>query len=165
MSGALLSISGLRVGFRRGGELREVVHGVDLSLEANETLALVGESGSGKTVTAQSVLRLLPESSVAYPAGEIAFKGRDTLRMTEPELRAVRGDEIGMVFQEPMSSLNPLHTVEKQLGETLLLHRGLSSSAARPLSLDWLRRVGLSNPDKKLASYPTSSRAASASAS
>ena len=154
MSGALLSISGLRVGFRRGGELREVVHGVDLSLEANETLALVGESGSGKTVTAQSVLRLLPESSVAYPAGEIAFKGRDTLRMTEPELRAVRGDEIGMVFQEPMSSLNPLHTVEKQLGETLLLHRGLSSSAARPLSLDWLRRVGLSNPDKKLASYP-----------
>jgi microcin C transport system ATP-binding protein len=153
-NGALLAIGGLRVGFRRGREIREVVHGVDLSLEANETLALVGESGSGKTVTAQAILRLLPESLIAYPAGEIAFKGRDTLRMTIPELQAVRGDQIGMVFQEPMSSLNPLHTVEKQLGETLLLHRGLSQSAARPVSLDWLRRVGFSEPEKKLAAYP-----------
>ncbi len=151
---ALLSISGLRVGFRRGKEIREVVHGVDLAIDADETLALVGESGSGKTVTAQSILRLLPESLVAYPAGEIAFKGRNTLGMTESELRAVRGDEIGMVFQEPMSSLNPLHTVEKQLGETLFLHRGLSAAAARPVSLDWLRRVGLASPEKKLGSYP-----------
>lgn len=153
-NGALLSISGLRIGFRRGQEIREVVHGVDLSLEANETLALVGESGSGKTVTAQAVLRLLPESLIAYPAGEIAFKGRDVLRMTLPELQAIRGNEIGMVFQEPMSSLNPLHTVEKQLGETLHLHRGLSPSDARPVSLDWMRRVGLSDPEKRLAAYP-----------
>ena len=131
MSG-LLSIRGLRVGFRRGKEIREVVHGVNLSLEANETLALVGESGSGKTVTAQSILRLLPESLIAYPAGQIEFKGRDTLGMTLPELQAVRGNEIGMIFQEPMSSLNPLHTVERQLGESLFLHRGLSASSARP---------------------------------
>jgi microcin C transport system ATP-binding protein len=154
VSEALLSISGLRIGFRRGREIREVVHGVDISLEADETLALVGESGSGKTVTAQSILRLIPESLVAYPAGEIAFKGRDILRMTSAEIQAVRGDEIGMVFQEPMSSLNPLHTVGKQLCETLLLHRGLSQSAARSSSLDWLRRVGLSEPEKKLSSYP-----------
>ena len=154
MSESLLSISGLRIGFRRGGEIREVVHGVDLGLEANETLALVGESGSGKTVTAQSILRLIPESLVAYPAGEIVFKGRDALRMTLPELQALRGSEIGMVFQEPMSSLNPLHSVERQLGETLLLHRGLGPAAARPICLEWLRRVGLSAPEKKLASFP-----------
>jgi microcin C transport system ATP-binding protein len=154
MSGSLLSIGGLRIGFKRGGELREVVHGVDLEIGQNETLALVGESGSGKTVTAQSILRLLPESLVAYPAGRIEFKGQDTLRMGLPELRAIRGQEIGMVFQEPMSSLNPLHTVEKQLGETLFLHRGLGPAAARPVSLEWLRRVGLAEPEKKLASYP-----------
>ena len=154
MSGGLLSIEGLRIGFRRGHEVREVVHGVDLSVEANEILALVGESGSGKTVTAQSVLRLLPESSAVYPAGSILFKGRDALRMGDAELRALRGNEIGMIFQEPMSSLNPLHSVEKQLGETLFLHRGLGPAAARPLCLDWLRRVGLADPEKKLASYP-----------
>jgi len=130
MRGELLSIKGLRIGFRRGKDFREVVHGVDLSIEPNETLALVGESGSGKTVTAQSVLRLLPEAVAAYPAGEISFKGRDVLRMGQSELQALRGNEIGMVFQEPMSSLNPLHTVEKQLGETLFLHRGLGAAAA-----------------------------------
>jgi microcin C transport system ATP-binding protein len=154
VSAELLSIQGLRIGFKRGRDIREVVHGVDLCLEANETLALVGESGSGKTVTAQSILRLIPESLVAYPEGKIAFKGRDILRMTIAELQAVRGDQIGMVFQEPMSSLNPLHSVEKQLGETLFLHRGLSREAARPVSLDWLRRVGLAQPEKKLGSYP-----------
>jgi microcin C transport system ATP-binding protein len=154
LSGGLLSIRGLRVGFRRGKEIREVVHGVDLTLEADETLALVGESGSGKTVTAQSILRLLPESLITYPAGQIDFKGRDTLSMTLPELQAVRGNEIGMIFQEPMSSLNPLHTVERQLGESLFLHRGLSASSARPVSLDWLRRVGLADPAKKLAAFP-----------
>jgi len=153
-SGSLLSIRDLRIAFRRGTELREVVHGVDIDIGENETLALVGESGSGKTVTAQSILRLLPDSLAAYPAGRIEFKGHDTLKMDLPELRAIRGDEIGMIFQEPMSSLNPLHTVAKQLGETLFLHRGLSASAARPLSLEWLRRVGLSQPEKKLDSYP-----------
>jgi microcin C transport system ATP-binding protein len=152
--GALLSIRDLRVAFRRGNELREVVHGVDIDIGENETLALVGESGSGKTVTAQSILRLLPDSLAAYPAGRIEFKGRDTLKMDLPELRSIRGDEIGMIFQEPMSSLNPLHTVAKQLGETLFLHRGFGPAAARPVSLEWLRRVGLSQPEKKLDSYP-----------
>jgi microcin C transport system ATP-binding protein len=151
---SLVSLQGLRIGFKRGGELREVVHGVDLGIDEGETLALVGESGSGKTVTAQSILRLIPDSLVAYPAGRIDFKGRDVLRMSDPELRSLRGDEIGMIFQEPMSSLNPLHTVERQLGETLFLHRGLSAAAARPVSLEWLSRVGLSQPEKKLGSYP-----------
>ncbi|HTX72758.1 MAG TPA: dipeptide ABC transporter ATP-binding protein, partial [Rectinemataceae bacterium] len=113
-----------------------------------------GESGSGKTVTAQSALRLIPESLVAYMAGRVVFKGRDILRMDTADLRAIRGSEIGMIFQEPMSSLNPLHTVEKQLGETLFLHRGLGLAAARPVSLEWLRRVGLADAEKKLGSYP-----------
>jgi microcin C transport system ATP-binding protein len=158
----VLSISGLRIAFRRGSELREVVHGIDLEIRRNETLALVGESGSGKTVTAQSVLKLLPDSLVEYPAGKIDFFGRktrnaepcDMLAVAEAELRAIRGKEIGMVFQEPMSSLNPLHTVEQQLGETLFLHQGLKAAAARPVIVDWLKRVGLSDPEKKLASYP-----------
>jgi len=154
MSGALLSIEDLRIGFRRAGDLREVVHGVNLAIAENETLALVGESGSGKTVTAQSVLRLVPESMIAYPAGRIAWRGRDALRMEPAELRALRGAEIGMIFQEPMSSLNPLHTVERQLGETLVLHRRLTPETARPVILEWLDRVGLTMPEKKLASYP-----------
>ena len=158
----VLSISELRIAFRRGSELREVVHGINLEIRRNETLALVGESGSGKTVTAQSVLKLLPDSLVEYPAGKIEFLARDSLNeepcdmlaIEDAKLRAIRGKEIGMVFQEPMSSLNPLHTVEQQLGETLFLHRGLKSAAARPVILDWLMRVGLSNPEKKLGSYP-----------
>jgi microcin C transport system ATP-binding protein len=158
----VLSIAGLRIAFRREGGLREVVHGIDLELRRNETLALVGESGSGKTVTAQSVLKLLPDSQVEYPAGKIEFFGRergnaapcDILAIDGAELRAIRGKEIGMVFQEPMSSLNPLHTVEQQLGETLFLHQGLKAAAARPVILDWLKQVGLSDPEKKLSSYP-----------
>jgi microcin C transport system ATP-binding protein len=152
--GPILSIRGLRVAFRRGGELREVVHGIDLDIGQRESLALVGESGSGKTVTAQSVLRLLPASLVAYPSGSIEFKGRDTLAMGETGLQAVRGSQIGMIFQEPMSSLNPLHKVDRQIGETLALHQGLGGEAARHKSLEWLRRVGLSRPEQKLGSYP-----------
>ena len=154
VSGAILRISDLRIAFRRGSELREVVHGIELEIAERESLALVGESGSGKTVTAQSILRLLPGSLVAYPSGRVEFEGRDTLAMSETELMAIRGSRIGMVFQEPMSSLNPLHTVEKQIGETLFLHQGLGGAAAREKGLEWLRRVGLAEPEKKLSSYP-----------
>ncbi len=154
MSEPLLAVRDLRVAFRSGKDLREVVHGIDLSIAENESLALVGESGSGKTVTAQSILRLLPDSLVSYPSGSINFRGRDTLTLSESGLQSVRGGEIGMVFQEPMSSLNPLHTVGKQLSETLFLHRGLGVAAARPKCLDWLSRVGLADPERKFAAYP-----------
>ena len=155
MSETLLSIEGLKIAFRgEEGASREVVHGVDLEIARGESLALVGESGSGKTITAQSVLRLLPPSLVAYPAGRIEFEGRDILAMGETELMGVRGSRIGMVFQEPMSSLNPLHTVAKQIGETLALHQGLAGEAAREKTLEWLGRVGLSRPESKLLSYP-----------
>jgi microcin C transport system ATP-binding protein len=150
----LLRIAGLQVAFRRAGALRRVVHGVDLDIFGEETLALVGESGSGKTVTAQAVLRLIPESIIAYPAGSITFGGRDLLRLEQAELQAIRGNEISMIFQEPMTSLNPLHTVEKQLGETLLLHKGLPPAKAAPVSLEWLRRVGIRDPEQRLKSFP-----------
>jgi microcin C transport system ATP-binding protein len=153
-AGPLLEIRNLHIGFRQAGSLRKVVHGAELAIHSNETLALVGESGSGKTVTAQAILRLIPESLIAYPEGQVLFEGRDILRLAEPELRALRGDRISMVFQEPMTSLNPLHTVGRQLTETLGLHRGLSPAQAAPLCLDWLGRVGLRSPAEQLRSYP-----------
>ncbi len=156
----LISVRDLRIAFRHGGDLREVVHGVDLDIYADETLALVGESGSGKTVTAASILRLLPWDQVRYPSGSI-FMDRgeqggniDLLTLAETELCGIRGKEIGMVFQEPMSSLNPLHTVEKQIAETLFIHRGIGLEKARPLALEWLDMAGLRNPEEQMKSYP-----------
>jgi microcin C transport system ATP-binding protein len=150
----LLAVRGLQVAFRHGDALRQVVHGVDLTVQPEETVALVGESGSGKTVTAASVLRLLPEYIAAYPAGRILFRGLDLLSAHEEELNRVRGQEVGMVFQEPMSSLNPLHTVERQIAETLYIHRGMGIDKARPLALQWLERVGIRKPEQRLRAYP-----------
>ena len=153
-NGALLSIRGLHVGFRTGGAVRNVVHGASLDVHANETLGLVGESGSGKTVTAQAVLRLIPESLISYPAGEILFEGRPILRLSPSELQGLRGSRIGMIFQEPMTSLNPLHTVERQLTEAIGLHQGLRGHPAVAVALSWLTRVGLRDAEKRLTSYP-----------
>ena len=162
----LVSIRDLRVAFRRTGELRQVIHGIDLDILPNETLALVGESGSGKTVTASSILRLLPEHQVAYPAGSILFragdagtgngrgKALDLLHGSAEELLSVRGNDIGMIFQEPMSSLNPLHTVEKQIAETLFIHQGLPLEKARPAALEWLEMAGLRDPEEQMKAYP-----------
>ena len=150
----LVSVSGLQVAFRHGVSVRRVVHGIDFSIREHETLALVGESGSGKTVSAQAILRLIPEHWISYPAGQVLFGGRDVLKMTEPELRDLRGREVGIIFQEPMTSLNPLHTIERQIGECLLLHQGLTGEKARALSLEWLQRVGLRDARKRLGAYP-----------
>ncbi|MDR0722078.1 MAG: dipeptide ABC transporter ATP-binding protein [Treponema sp.] len=134
--------------------LKEVVHGIDLYIDEHEILALVGESGSGKTVSAQALMRLLSEDWISYPGGEILFEGRDVLKMEAEALRKLRGRDMGMIFQEPMSSLNPLYTIEKQLAESLMLHQGLSRSAARPLIVDWLKRVGLHDAEQRLSAYP-----------
>ncbi len=151
----LVSIRGLKVAFRHGADLREVIHGVDLDILPNETLALVGESGSGKTVTASSILRLLPAHQAVYPEGSIVFhQTRDLLALPEEELLRVRGNDIGMIFQEPMSSLNPLHTVEKQIAETLFIHRGISLDEARPEVLEWLTMAGIRSPEDRLKSFP-----------
>ncbi|MDR0597492.1 MAG: dipeptide ABC transporter ATP-binding protein [Treponema sp.] len=146
----LVEYRGFRAAFRGGNE---VVHGIDFYIDEHETFALVGESGSGKTVTAQALMRLLGEDRISY-RGEVLFAGADVLRMQERELLSLRGKDIGMIFQEPMTSLNPLHTVEKQLGESLALHQGIPPRKARPLILEWLQRVGLADAERRLSAYP-----------
>ena len=132
----------------------DAVKGVSLSLAKGETLALVGESGSGKSVTALSILQLLPYPAASHPAGSIRFDGQEMVGADERALRKVRGARVGMIFHEPMTSLNPLHTVAKQIGESLIEHRGLSKMAARARALELLELVGVGDPEQRLDSYP-----------
>ena len=154
MSDPLLSIRDLSVAFSSGGQQTLAVDRVSFDIGKGETMALVGKSGSGKSVTALSILKLLPYPAAHHPSGTITFKGREILALSEREMRRVRGDNITIVFQEPMTSLNPLHTIEKQIGEILLLHRGLTGKAARARTLEVLTRVGIPDPQSRLASYP-----------
>jgi microcin C transport system ATP-binding protein len=154
MSEPLLDVRDLAVEFRAGGGTVQAVRGVSFSLAKGETLALVGESGSGKSVSALSILQLLPYPVAHHPRGSIRFAGKELLGAKEPVLREVRGDRIAMVFQEPMTSLNPLHTIERQVNETLFLHKGLTRQAARRRTLELLRLVGLPEPEKRLNAYP-----------
>lgn len=154
MTQPLLHIDNLSIRFTQQGESREVVSGLSLKIEAGETLALVGESGSGKSVSALSILRLLPAPPVVYPQGDILFHGQSLLHADEQTLRGVRGNKIAMIFQEPMVSLNPLHTLEKQLYEVLSLHRGMRKEAARGVMLDCLDRTGIRNAAKRLSDFP-----------
>uniref|UniRef100_UPI0005B27CD1 ATP-binding cassette domain-containing protein n=1 Tax=Methylobacterium sp. B34 TaxID=95563 RepID=UPI0005B27CD1 len=128
--------------------------GVSFDIQKGETLALVGESGSGKSVTALSILQLLPYPMAHHPAGSIRFRDTELLGADERTLRQVRGNRIAMIFQEPMTSLNPLHSIERQINETLFLHKRLSKSAARARTLELLRLVGLPDPEKRLTAYP-----------
>ena len=150
MSAPLLEVKELSVAF--GGAT--VVDRVSFSLNAGETLALVGESGSGKSVSALSILRLLQYPPASHPTGEIRFKGEDLLKASERTLRGVRGHRIAMIFQEPMTSLNPLHTVEKQIGEVLELHQNLKGAAARARIVELLEKVGIREAASRLADYP-----------
>jgi microcin C transport system ATP-binding protein len=125
-----------------------------MTIRRGETLALVGESGSGKTVTAMSILKLLPSPPALWPSGEIRFDGQNMLTISEGVLREMRGNRIGVIFQEPMMSLNPLHTVGKQIAEVLQIHKGLSRKLAEPLILQWLDRVGIPDPQAKINAYP-----------
>jgi len=151
---ALLELRDLRVRFGRGAAAVDAVRGVSLAIRRGETLALVGESGSGKSVTALSVLQLLPYPAASHPAGVIRFEERDLLGAPAQVLEDVRGNRIAMIFQEPMTSLNPLHTVERQIGETLQLHKGMDAAAARLRALELLELVGIDAPERRLASYP-----------
>jgi microcin C transport system ATP-binding protein len=151
---ALLSVRDLHVEFRQGDSVVHAVRGVSFDIEKGETLALVGESGSGKSVTALSVLKLLPYPPAHHPAGSIRFRGQELIHADEAALRKVRGDDISMIFQEPMTSLNPLHTVERQVGEILDVHRGMSGAAARARVLELLNQVGIREPERRLGSYP-----------
>jgi microcin C transport system ATP-binding protein len=127
---------------------------VSFDIRRGETLALVGESGSGKTVSALSILRLLPVGDATNPIGEIWFEGQDLLKAKEADIRRVRGNRISIIFQEPMTSLNPLHTVEKQVGEVLKVHKGMSNTAARKRTLELLTKVGIRDPESRLGAYP-----------
>ena len=129
----LLSVKDLSIAFRQGDREVLAVDRISFSIKKGETLAIVGESGSGKSATALSIMKLLPYPAASHPSGRIFFKGRDLLGLSEREIREVRGDDITIIFQEPMTSLNPLHTIERQIGEILELHRGLTGLAARAL--------------------------------
>ncbi|PHR23664.1 MAG: microcin ABC transporter ATP-binding protein [Hoeflea sp.] len=151
---ALLSVRDLSVEFHQSGESQTAVDHISFDIRRGETVALVGESGSGKSVSALSVLRLLPYPAASHPSGEILFKGQDLLSAPEPEIREVRGNDITMIFQEPMTSLNPLQTVEKQISEILHLHQLIKPDEARRQVLGLLTQVGIRDPETRLASYP-----------
>ncbi|QKK31454.1 ABC transporter ATP-binding protein [Rhizobium indicum] len=154
MTEPLLSVRDLSVAFHQGGETSLAVDHISFDIAKGEVVALVGESGSGKSVSANSILRLLPYPSASHPSGEILFKGKDLLKASERELREVRGNDITMIFQEPMTSLNPLHTIEKQIAEILALHQGLTGQPARERVLELLNQVGIREPEKRLKAYP-----------
>ena len=150
----LLTVENLAVNFRQGEREVRAVKGVSFDIKQGETVALVGESGSGKSVTALSIMQLLPYPLASHPSGSIRFAGQEMVGATENTLREIRGNRIGIIFQEPMTSLNPLHTIEKQIGEVLFLHKGLSREAARERIRELLRQVGLDNVEERLGAYP-----------
>jgi microcin C transport system ATP-binding protein len=150
----LLSVRNLSVAFGHGGHSTLAVNRISFDIRKGEIVALVGESGSGKSATALSVMKLLPYPAASHPSGEILFKGRNLLPLSERQIRRVRGKDITIIFQEPMTSLNPLHSIERQIGEILLLHGGVTGHAARARTIELLSQVGIPDPAQRLASYP-----------
>lgn len=149
----LLDVKNLKTWFFTPHKLLKAINGIDLSISAGKTLALVGESGCGKSLTALSLLRLVPEPG-RIVEGAIHFDGEDLLRLPESEMRRLRGNRIAMVFQEPMTSLNPVFTVGRQIGEVLQLHRGLSGEEQRAAASELLQQVGIPAPEQRLSNYP-----------
>ena len=150
----LLRARDLSVAFTQGGKQTLAVDHISFSIQRGETVALVGESGSGKSVSALSILKLLAYPAASHPSGEIFFEGRDLLHASEAQLREIRGRKISIIFQEPMTSLNPLHTIERQVAEVLKVHRGMSDKDARVRMLELLTRVGIRDPESRLGAYP-----------
>ncbi|MCX7364980.1 MAG: ABC transporter ATP-binding protein [Alphaproteobacteria bacterium] len=150
----LLEVKNLRTEFRSGGSVFAAVDGVSFTLEPGETLGIVGESGCGKSVTSLSIMRLVPNPPGRIVAGEVRLQGRNLLDLPESEMRAVRGDAISMIFQEPMTSLNPVHTVGEQIVEGVLLHRPMGKAEARARALEMLRLVKIPSPETRLDEYP-----------
>ena len=154
MTAPLLSVQDLSVAFRQGGRQTLAVDKVSFEIARGETLAIVGESGSGKSVSALSILKLLNYPAASHPSGKVMFAGQDLLAADEDAMRRVRGNDITMVFQEPMTSLNPLHTIAQQIGEILELHKGLRGDKARARTLELLALVGIRDAESRLDSYP-----------
>src|ERR1700735_4154775 len=150
----LLDVRDLSVAFHQPSGTSVAVDRISFEIKRGECVALVGESGSGKSVSALSILKLLPAPTAAHPTGSIHFKGRELLDLSEREIRSIRGNDISIIFQEPMTSLNPLHTIESQIGEILQLHSGIRGARARARTLELLTQVGIPEPETRLASYP-----------
>ena len=146
----LLAVKDLSIAFAAGERQVLAVDRISFSIKKGETLALVGESGSGKSATALSIMKLLPYPAASHPSGQVMFKGQDLLSLSERKIREIRGADITIIFQEPMTSLNPLHTIERQIGEILLLHRGMTGKPARDRILELLTQVGIPNPETRL---------------
>ncbi|MES2813439.1 MAG: ATP-binding cassette domain-containing protein, partial [Pseudomonadota bacterium] len=149
---SVLQVKDLSVSFRQDGRIIQAVKGVSFFVDKGETVALVGESGSGKSVTALSTVGLLSDS--AEVSGSVTYAGKQMVGSSESALRTIRGNDISFIFQEPMTSLNPLHTIEKQLAESLALHQGLSGSAARARIIELLGKVGIRDVESRLGAYP-----------
>ena len=154
MPAPLVDVRDLSVQFRSGGVAVDAVKGASFNIAKGEIVALVGESGSGKTVSALSILKLLPYPAAHHPTGQILFAGQDLLKAPDSVMRDIRGEKISIIFQEPMTSLNPLHTIRKQVGEIMKLHHGLDDATVRERVLELLRKVGLAEPEKRLNAYP-----------
>ncbi|MBX6741998.1 MAG: ABC transporter ATP-binding protein [Acetobacteraceae bacterium] len=150
---ALLEVENLQTHFRTPDGVNRAVDGLSFHVEAGQTVAIVGESGCGKSVTSMSILRLIPEPPGKI-AGSIRFQGKDLLKLSDREMRAIRGNEISMIFQEPMTSLNPVLTVGRQIGETLRLHQGLNKQQAEARAVEMLRLVGIPEPERRVREYP-----------
>jgi microcin C transport system ATP-binding protein len=150
----LLAVRDLSVAFHQPSGATLAVDKISFEIKRGECVALVGESGSGKSVSALSILKLLPYPTASHPSGSIRFKGRELLRLSEQEMRGIRGSDISIIFQEPMTSLNPLHTIEAQIGEIIQLHNPTSNAQARRRTLELLAQVGIPDPETRLSSYP-----------
>lgn len=150
----ILEVKDLSVLFHQGEAENLAVDQVSFDIHKGETLAIVGESGSGKTVSALSILKLLPYPAASHPSGKINYRNRDIIKSSEQEMRKIRGNEISMIFQEPMSSLNPVHNIERQVSEVLKIHRGMSDTKARKTTIELLDSVGIPEPEKRLHSFP-----------
>ncbi|MBI5178427.1 MAG: ABC transporter ATP-binding protein [Nitrospinae bacterium] len=151
---SVLSVEGLKAGFQTDEGFGLAVDGVTFSLEANETLGIVGESGCGKSVTALAILRLIPEPPGKITGGRILFEGKDILTLPPDELRTIRGNRIAMIFQEPMTALNPVFTIGSQIGEVFQIHQGANKKEARERAIEMLRRVNIPDPEKRVDDYP-----------
>src|SRR6201984_2459644 len=150
----LLSVRDLSVAFHQPSGASVAVDHISFEIKRGECVALVGESGSGKSVSALSILKLLPYPTASHPSGSIHFRGRELLDLSEREIRGIRGNDISIIFQEPMTSLNPLHTIESQITEIIQLHRGIAGNAARARVAELLGQVGIPDPEARLESYP-----------
>lgn len=154
MDDTLIQVKNLQISFKYDGVMTPVIRGVSFDIKRGETLGMVGESGSGKSVTSREIMRLIATPPARIDSGEILFDGRDILKMSDDELRSIRGNRISMIFQEPMTSLNPVYTCGDQIMEVIRLHKGVSKKEVRQMAIEMLREVGVQSPETRVDCYP-----------